>query len=265
MKKLLISFLLLLLLCPLFAGADVVVFKDGKQIETKGTWKENGQIKCYYRGGIVGFPEKLVERIEKVEVEKKIEKKKVKKHVSTAKSDSYKITQGNGDYVISINKPNEGPALLYIRGNNQSRHFAVKGYDANGNMTGLLVNTTKPYNGIVPVDLGKRKNTSNLEISATGSWSVKVYPISTARKVKVPGNTTGSDDDVLWIKGNAKIVRISGNQQSRHFAVKCYDKYGRLKKLLVNTTKPYDGKVLIPKDALLIEISSVGEWNISLQ
>jgi hypothetical protein len=98
MKKLLISFLLLLL-CPLFVSADVIVFKNGKRIETKGTWKENGQIKCYQYGGIVGYPEELVERIEKVEVEKKIEvkkkieKKKVKKHVSTVKSDSYEITR----------------------------------------------------------------------------------------------------------------------------------------------------------------------------
>ena len=88
MKKLLISFLLFLLLSPLFAGADVVVFKDGKRIETKGTWKENEQIKCYYRGGIVGFPEELIERIEKVEVEKKVEKKKVKKQRRTTRTSS---------------------------------------------------------------------------------------------------------------------------------------------------------------------------------
>lgn len=83
MKKLLISFLLFLLLSPLFAGADVVVFKDGKRIETKGTWKENEQIKCYYRGGIVGFPEELIERIEKVEVEKKVEKQRTTTRTSS--------------------------------------------------------------------------------------------------------------------------------------------------------------------------------------
>ena len=41
-------------------------------------------------GGVIGYPEELVERIEKVEVEKKIEKKKVKQHVSTVMSEPVK-------------------------------------------------------------------------------------------------------------------------------------------------------------------------------
>lgn len=68
MKKLLIL-LLSLLLCPLFASADVVVFKNGKRIETKGAWEENGQIKCYLYGGVVAYPKGQVERIERGRVE----------------------------------------------------------------------------------------------------------------------------------------------------------------------------------------------------
>lgn len=99
MKKLLISFLLLLL-CPLFVSADVIVFKNGNRIETKGTWKENGQIKCYYNGGIVGYPEELVERIEKVEAEP-VKKKKVETKTTSYSNDSVK------DYNIKKETPVE--------------------------------------------------------------------------------------------------------------------------------------------------------------
>ena len=173
--------------------------------------------------------------------------------------------RGAGDDVISITKPVNGPVLLYISGNSGGNHFAVKGYDDNGSMTSLLVNTTDTYSGVVPLDLGKRKSTSTLEISANGSWSVKIRPIDYASKINPPDISTGSNDDVLWIDGNAKIAQISGNDQGRHFAVKCYDKYGNLKKLLLNTTNPYNGKVLLPKNALLLEVSAVGGWTILLK
>lgn len=68
MKKLLILFLSLLL-CPVSASADVVVFKNGKRIETKEAWEENGQIKCHPYGGVVAYPKGQVERIERGRVE----------------------------------------------------------------------------------------------------------------------------------------------------------------------------------------------------
>ena len=69
MKRFLISFLLLVTLSS-FASADIIIFKDGMKIETERAWEEEGQIKCYRYGGIVGYPKIHVERIEKEEVEK---------------------------------------------------------------------------------------------------------------------------------------------------------------------------------------------------
>ena len=62
MKGFLIPLLLLVTLSS-FASADVIIFKDGRKIETERAWEEEGQIKCYRYGGIVGYPKTQVERI----------------------------------------------------------------------------------------------------------------------------------------------------------------------------------------------------------
>ena len=109
---------------------------------------------------------------------------------------------GNGDDVITLDKPDSNmPALLQIWGNSSHRHFAVKGYDSSGNQTELLVNTTKDYKGFVPVDLGTNSQTTRLEISASGTWSIDVYSIGSAQTMDVPGSCTGHGDDVLWVEG----------------------------------------------------------------
>lgn len=157
------------------------------------------------------------------------------------------------------------PALLSISGNNSESHFAITGYDANGNRTDLLVNSTSSYNGIVPIDLGSNTNTTRLEISASGYWSVEVYAIGAAQKINVPGTKSGSGDNVLWVEGNPSIMELSGNQQGGHFAAFAYDGYGRRLKLLVNTTDPYNGKVIIPGETHLIQVSAEGSWNMRLE
>ena len=47
------------------AGADTIFLKDGRRIETPGTWEENGQIRYFQEGGIgPAIPKDQVERIE---------------------------------------------------------------------------------------------------------------------------------------------------------------------------------------------------------
>ena len=62
MKGFLIPLLLLFTLSS-FASADVIIFKDGRKIETERAWEEEGQIKCYRYGGIVGYPKGQIDRI----------------------------------------------------------------------------------------------------------------------------------------------------------------------------------------------------------
>lgn len=173
---------------------------------------------------------------------------------------------GTGDDVVQIDKPEDDrPALLVIQGNRQGRHFAVVGHTQNRQRTGALVNTTEPYSGIVPVDLPPNQNTALLEVSATGAWDIKVYPIGAARKVDVPSSFNGDGDQVLWLEGDATTARITGNQTEHHFAVIAYDNYGNRLRALVNTTDSYNGTVMMPANVLLLEISTNGTWTIQLE
>ncbi len=53
-----------LLSFPFAAGADTVVLKNGKRIETSLAWEEGGLIKCRRFGAVVGYPKENVERVE---------------------------------------------------------------------------------------------------------------------------------------------------------------------------------------------------------
>lgn len=173
---------------------------------------------------------------------------------------------GSGDDVVEISKPDDGlPALLVVSGNREGRHFAVIAHDESGGRLGALVNTTEPYVGIVPIDLPPTSSTTLLEVSATGSWRIQVYSIGAAQRITVPETFEGDGDNVLWVEGNPSRATIRGNSGSRHFAVIAYDGNGNRLGAQVNTTDPYSGTVVIPRQTLLLQISAVGTWSIDIR
>ena len=60
------------ILFPLFASADTIVLKNGMRIENVRAWEEDGQVKCYRFGSLIGYLKKNVRKIEKGEVKKEI-------------------------------------------------------------------------------------------------------------------------------------------------------------------------------------------------
>jgi hypothetical protein len=172
---------------------------------------------------------------------------------------------GTGDAVIDIDlEPMSGYAVAHIVGNSTSRHMAVQSFDANGNPVDLLVNTTDPYDGFRPVDFYERETTVRLQVTATGPWQITLYPITPEhnRVIDVPGTYSGVGDDVTFLEGGIPdMANIKGNQSSRHFAVISYNGGGDL---LVNTTDPYEGSVILHKDTIVLEIVSAGGWSIEI-
>lgn len=71
MKNLFILFVLLILF-PLFVFADTIVLENGKRVENVRVWEENGQVKCYRFGSLIGYLKKNVQRIEKGVLKEKI-------------------------------------------------------------------------------------------------------------------------------------------------------------------------------------------------
>jgi len=169
---------------------------------------------------------------------------------------------GSGDTIIDFENTFQ-IAIVKINGNSASSHFAVINYGKNGDKYDLLVNTTDPYEGILPLDFHEDEHTTRFEVKAKGSWEITILPLSSARVLSVPGSVSGSGDDVILLIGSAPdIAIISGNSESRHFAV---ISYGSSKDLLVNTTDPYNGTVVLDKDTLILTINSESNWNIEVK
>jgi hypothetical protein len=178
----------------------------------------------------------------------------------------FKKYTGTGDDVLMIEKPKAGlPALLVVSGNSVSKNFSMISYSSNREYIDLLVNTTDAYSGIVPIDLPPSTETKMLKVTATGSWQISVYSIGAAQKISVEAPKTDSGDNVLWIEGKASIADISGNSEGSNFSVIAYDGNGNYADLLVNTTDPYSGRVLLPANTLLLKISATGNWSIKLK
>jgi hypothetical protein len=71
MKKLALS--LILLAFPLMVCADIIIFKDGMQVEVSEVWEKDGEVKCKIGGIVFGYPKDEVVRIEKGQIDRRKE------------------------------------------------------------------------------------------------------------------------------------------------------------------------------------------------
>ena len=166
--------------------------------------------------------------------------------------------EGAGDDVIEIAPPHDRPWMLEITGNSSSRHFSVKGYDEAMEYTELFVNTTDPYTGFV---LDPSLSTVTLEISAEGDWSITLHDLyANVPSISLGETITGSGDAIYEILSHGKTADILGNSGSHHFSVKTFG--DSQNELLVNTTDPYEGTVMLKGDPFLMIISSESDWTI---
>lgn len=103
---------------------------------------------------------------------------------------------GGGDDVLAL--AGGIPDLATITGNASSRYFGIVEYDSGGGYVDLLVNTTDPYAGIVPLD----RRTAYLVIQAEDSWSISVSRMS--------GPTIASITSKRGAPGSAATVMGTG-------------------------------------------------------
>ena len=171
------------------------------------------------------------------------------------------LLTGSGDTVVDVDRGNYA-AIAHITGNAAANHFAVVNYGSDGDQIDLLVNTTEPYDGIKPLDFRESEHTTRLEVTATGDWTIEILPLIEARGFLVPGRIEGVGDDVVILTdGTPDIATITGNAAASHFAV---IGYGTTADLLVNTTEPYEGTVILDPDTAVLEITGVGPWSIEV-
>ena len=175
-----------------------------------------------------------------------------------------KAYSGSGSDVVAIEKPGglDAVVIVHVVGNAESSYFGVTGFDEAGKQTDLLVNTTDPYDGITLLDARKGQTTTRLQVEAQGDWTIEVRPLAMARAAAVPGTTSGAGDDVLLLDGKPDTAHIVGNAEGRYFGV---IGHGKRYDLLVNTTDPYDGRVIVNRDTVVIEVKATGEWEVTFE
>lgn len=167
---------------------------------------------------------------------------------------------GTGDSVLEIEPP-DGMYVFKISGNPDGRHFAIKSYDKAGEYLDLLVNTTDSYAG---TSLGSESGAAMLEISATGNWAVDLVSVYSMPTISSGETYSGTGDAVIQVKSSGLTADISGNDGAHHFAVKSYSDNWEYLDLLVNTTDPYDGTVMLQDTPDVLVITATGDWAITL-
>lgn len=169
------------------------------------------------------------------------------------------VYSGTGDDVVQITPP-EGKYVFRITGNQEERHFSVKAYDSFAEYIDLLVNTTSQYSGVT---YDPTQSTAMLEISATGDWTIELVSIYTMDALISGNSISGEGDAVLQVFAPVLTADIQGNDASAHFSVKSYDMDGGYLDLLVNTTDPYSGTVMMGLDVSTLVILAEGPWTIT--
>lgn len=168
------------------------------------------------------------------------------------------VYTGKGDSVIELDEF-DGIYVFRITGNEASRHFAVWGYDENAEKTELLVNTSEPYSGTT---MDTSLETKMLEITASGEWTVEVMSVSSMDIITAGDTYSGSGDSILLMRNYGQTATISGNEISQHFAVWSHGSISS--ELMVNTSEPYEGTVMLKGDPLILQVTAVGDWSITL-
>ena len=169
------------------------------------------------------------------------------------------VYTGTGDSVIEVGiASSDDIYVLHVTGNAADSHFAVKGYDSTGSTTELFVNTTDPYDGYT---FDPSFSTSILEITATGEWTIELISILNMQTISSGQTINGTGDSVMLVGEYGLTATISGNQGASHFAVKTYGTESN--DLLVNTTDPYDGMVVLSGDPVILQVNAKGEWTIT--
>lgn len=167
-------------------------------------------------------------------------------------------TSGRGDKIVKMTAQDE-PAVARIT-NKGSSNFAVVSY-AGSAYNDLLVNEIGSYSGWVYVAAG----VTRLKITSSGTWTVEVRPITTARAWDGSAALTGKGDAVVLLTDAASGIATIKSKNHSNFAVIAYSPEGDYLDLLVNEIGSYSGEILLPdEDAIVLAIHDVGgSWSIS--
>lgn len=169
------------------------------------------------------------------------------------------MKSGRGDTVIAL--PKGVKAGIVTATHNGSSNFQISGMDK-GNQSTIdgLVNEIGNYSGTTAYGLTDMGNSPvKLQITADGSWTIKIAPISSARVL--PASISGKGDAVFKFEGDAADFAITHNGSS-NFMVQ---QYGGDMSMGVNEIGKYSGTVPFVAGPTVLVIEADGVWTFKKQ
>jgi hypothetical protein len=166
--------------------------------------------------------------------------------------------KGKGNKVLKINKPAD--VVIATITNTGSSNFVVWSLGADLAESDLLVNTIGRYEGTVLLDIEDGEDSKALKIESSGSWTVVLKDIRTARRFT--DTISGKGDNVLIYEGGAGII-TANNSGSSNFVVWFY---GDDSELLFNDIGPIKGaETTIGEGPALLTVESERSWNLTVE
>lgn len=167
--------------------------------------------------------------------------------------------KGKGDGIIKL--PADAEVGVVTAVHKGSANFSLSVLDETNQPTGdLLVNTIGNYKGTTAYGFSALGNPGvKIQVTADGSWSVKVAPVSSAPTLTIPAKGTG--DKVFLYDGGAADWNVVHKGKS-NFALIQYSS-DIMPNLAVNEIGNYKGQVPMSAGPSVVDISADGAWSFS--
>lgn len=169
--------------------------------------------------------------------------------------------QGKGDKVAKFTIPADAPAIAKISYSGTS-NFVVESLAVDGSTNDLLVNVIGKYKGTVLFDTDIETYSVAFRVTASGSWTIAIQPLTSARSWNGTTKLTGTGDDVVVLNPASiglTTVKITHSGSSNFVVIGFSDSASDL---LVNEIGHYSGEQLLTEGTLLLQIEADGAWTV---
>lgn len=187
------------------------------------------------------------------------------------------VYEGHGDDKIEIENVDDGPLILYIKGNKESSYLSIDGYNINNKPTNDFWFSNEPHEGLVlfnKSEIYSPPETTSLKVISEDAWEIETRSLRSLETIKSPGEVKGTGPDVFLIDGNVNKATIQGNKDKSisHPAlhVEGYtfptnkDRNKRFQ-ILHTTENSYKGTVKVDDYLSALSIRSDDSWTIKLE
>ncbi|TGB04673.1 hypothetical protein [Halobacillus salinus] len=188
---------------------------------------------------------------------------KAKEEAKELREQSKTTLSGSGNTASDGIELEAGWAVFDASHKSGSSNFAVELQDESGQTLELLVNTIGTYEGKTFAQIPSQ-GTYYLNITADGSWNFDIHQTPPVDIKDVPGELSGSGDDVVFINAESGNHKFSFSHSGQsNFAVLVNGQA-----LLANEIGNYEGSTreALPDTGMYaIVVNADGDWTINIE